>query len=250
MSHTPDITRPPRALVDALALAGAATCGAELKRLGIRDSHICGPVCRTPDRPTIAGPALTLQFLPIREDVYVDEEYGDVEAQLHRHALYHAQPGDVVVVDARGAMNAGVFGEMMLTYFAGRGGLGVVIDGCLRDWPEARKLDLGYWIRGTSPNYHTQTDIFPHGVNVPIGCGGRLVLPGDIIVADADGAVVVPASLAEQLLERATKHAEWEDFSRLRLAQGGDLRKYYPLREDAHEEYEAWRAENPVTRKG
>jgi len=68
-----------------------------------------------------------------------------------------------------------------------------------------------------------------------------LVMPGDIIIADDDGVVVVPVKLAPELLKRAMEHREWEEFSRIKLAEGGDLRKYYPLREDAREEYEAWR---------
>ena len=66
-------------------------------------------------------------------------------------------------------------------------------------------------------------------------------MPGDIIVADDDGAVVVPVAMAEQVIEVGSKHAEWEEFSRLRLSQGGDLRKYYPLRADAEAEYLAWK---------
>ena len=66
-------------------------------------------------------------------------------------------------------------------------------------------------------------------------------MPGDIIVADDDGAVVVPMTMAEQVIEVGSKHAEWEEFSRLRLSQGGDLRKYYPLRVDAEAEYLAWK---------
>jgi regulator of RNase E activity RraA len=117
----------------------------------------------------------------------------------------------------------------------------VVIDGCIRDYPKAKELGLGLWLRGVTPNFHTQTDIYPFAVNVPVACADTLVLPGDIIVADDDGAVVVPATLAPQLLRAAGEHAEWEEFSRLRLAEGGDLRKYYPLSEEARAEYEAWR---------
>ncbi|MBM3958033.1 MAG: ribonuclease activity regulator RraA, partial [Gemmatimonadetes bacterium] len=164
----------------------------------------------------------------------------DPEVQLHRHVLYHTQPGDIVVVDARGNLRSGCFGDMMLTYFKGRGGIGVVVDGCIRDFPKVRDLGLGIWTRGVTPNYHTQTDIFPFAVNVPIACGDTLVMPGDIIIADDDGAVVVPVELAEALLERATHHAEWEDFSRMKLRQGGDLRRYYPLKEEARPEFEEW----------
>ena len=236
---TPDIVRPPAELVAGLAAVGAATASSELSKLGVRNAHLRGPVSFSPGK-TVAGPALTLQFLPKREDLYDVDEYADPERQLHRHVLYHARPGDVVVVDARADMASGVFGEMMLTYFLGRGGAGVVVDGCLRDFGKVRELGLGLWIRGATPNFHTQTDIVPHAVNVPIACGGTVVEPGDIIVADDDGAVVVPVGLAEALLARASEHAEWEEFSRERLAAGGDLRRYYPLSDDARPEYEAW----------
>jgi regulator of RNase E activity RraA len=199
---------------------------------------------------SIVGPALTLQFMPKREDLYPDAEYVDPERQLHRHALYHAQSGDVVVVDARADLTSGVFGEMMLTYFRGRGGLGVVIDGCIRDSAEIKKLGLGLWLRGVTPNFHTQTNIFPFAVNVPVACGGVTVMPGDLIIADDDGAVVVPIGLAPQLARKAAEHVEWEEFSRLKLSEGGDLRKYYPLNEEGRAEYEAWRrAQTPEQRR-
>ncbi|MFH5773379.1 ribonuclease activity regulator RraA [Paracoccus sp. NGMCC 1.201697] len=241
MTHTPDINRPPRALCEALAKVGSATAAGELNQMGLRDTFLRGPVPYTRGR-SIAGPALTLQFMPKREDVYGANEYDDPEAQLHRHALYHTQEGDIIVVDARGDMTSGIFGSMMLSYFAGKGGKGVIIDGCIRDSTQCLDLDLGYWIKGVTPNYHTQTNIIPFAVNVPIACGEALVYPGDIIIADDDGAVVVPAAMAQELLERATHHVEWEEFTRMKLLEGADLRKYYPLRDDARGEYEAWRA--------
>ncbi len=240
MIETPDIVRPSQDLIEGLATIGSATASGELSRLGIRDPHLRGLTTWTPGK-TVVGPALTLQFMPKREDVYKVDEYADPELQLHRHVLYHTQPGDIVVVDARGDMASGVFGEMMLTYFKGRGGQGVIVDGCIRDYPKAKNLGLGLWLRGVTPNFHTQTGIFPFAVNVPVACGGALVLPGDLIVADDDGAVVVPATLAPALLRAASVHAEWEDFARLRLAEGGDLRTYYPLSKEARAEFEAWR---------
>ncbi len=240
MIETPDIVRPQRDVIEGLAQIGSATASGELSRLGIRDPHLRGITSWTPGK-VVVGPALTLQFMPKREDIYRVDEYADPEKQLHRHVLYHTQPGDIVVVDARGHMGSGVFGEMMLTYFMGRGGIGVVVDGCIRDYPKAKDLGLGLWLRGTTPNFHTQTDIAPFAVNVPIACADTLVMPGDLIVADDDGAVVVPAALAPELLRKAGEHVEWEEFSRMRLSQGGDLRKYYPLSEEARAEYEAWR---------
>ena len=240
MIQTPDIERPSKELIDGLARIGSATASGELSRLGIRDPQIRGPRTWTPGK-SVVGPALTLQFMPKREDQYRVDEYADPEKQLHRHVLYHTQPGDIVVVDARGDLGSGVFGEMMLTYFKGRGGVGVIIDGCIRDYPKAKDLDLGLWLQGVTPNFHTQTNIFPYAVNVPIACANTLVMPGDIIIADDDGVVVVPITLASELLAKASEHADWEEFSRMRLAQGGDLRKYYPLSEEARPEYEAWR---------
>jgi len=243
-THTPDIIRPPRALCEGLAKVGSATASSELYKLGITDPFIKGPTPFTRGRPAIAGPALTLQFMPKREDLYGEDEYTDREKQLHRHALYHTQPGDICVVDARGDTASGIFGEMMLTYFAGKGGLGMVIDGCIRDASKAFALDLGFWIRGTTPNFHTQTTLMPYAVNVPIACGGAFVQPGDIIIADDDGAVVVPIQLAEEVLRHGSHHAEWEDFSREQLAKGGDLRRYYPLAPEAEAEYEQWKREH------
>ena len=246
--QTQDIVRPPPEWSEALAAIGAATITGTLYRMGIRNTHIAGPVAWTQGR-AIAGPALTLQFLPIREDLYDDDEYGNPELQMHRHALYHTQPGDIVVVDSRASMNSGVFGEMMMTYFAGKGGLGMVIDGCIRDYPNSRDLDLGMWIRGVTPQFHTQTGLMPSGVNIPIACGGVTVLPGDLIVADDDGAVMVPASMAEAVIAKASVHHEWEVFSRERLAAGGELTRYYPLSEAARPEYEQWRKQKSGVRK-
>ena len=76
------------------------------------------------------------------------------------------------------------------------------------------------WLRGVTPNFHTQTDIFPHAVNVPIACAGVFVVPGDVMVADDDGAVVVPIALAAEIAELSSAKAEWEVFSRMKLEEG------------------------------
>src|ERR671931_216959 len=219
MTHTPGISRPPRDMIAALEDIGAATIAGTLGHMGISHPHIVGPVSWNKGK-SIVGPALTLQFMPKREDLYGEGEYSDPEKQLHRHVLYHVQEGDVVVVDARGDMTAGVFGDMMSTYFKGRGGAGIVIDGCMRDRPNVEKLDLALWLRGWTPNYHVQTSIYPNAVNVPIACGGVTVIPGDIIVADDDGVVVVPVLMAPKVIEEAQKHYEWEVFSRIKLTEG------------------------------
>jgi regulator of RNase E activity RraA len=245
MTQVQDITRPPADLVEGIKKVGAATASATLAHMGVRNCHITGPVTFNKGK-AIAGPALTLQFMPKREDLYGEGEYADVEKQLHRHVLYHVQKGDVVVVDARGDLTSGIFGDMMMTYFRGRGGAGMVIDGCVRDFVNVQKLDVPLWLRGVTPNFHTQTGLMPFAVNTPIACGGVTVIPGDIIVADDDGAVCVPVALAAQVIEQANMHHEWEDFSRIKLMQGEPLQRYYPLHADARAEYEEWRKANPA----
>ncbi|WP_180900536.1 ribonuclease activity regulator RraA [Martelella soudanensis] len=235
-----DIKRPSRETCDALAAIGTATASSELNRMGLRNCHIRGPKALVSGK-SVAGPALTLQFMPKREDLFAGGEYDNPDLQLHRNVMYPAKAGDMIVVDARGDMSSGIFGEMMLTFFKGRGGQGVVIDGCIRDSGPAKKLGLGIWVNGVTPNYHAQTDIVPYAVNVPVACGGAFVMPGDIIIADDDGAVVVPIALAEKLIEAGSGHAEWEEFSRLRLSEGADLQRYYPLSDEVWDEYVAWR---------
>ena len=100
------------------------------------------------------------------------------------------------------------------------------------------------WLRGWTPNYHVQTSIYPNAVNVPIACGGVTVIPGDIIVADDDGVVVVPVAMAAKVIEESQKHHDWEEFSRVKLMEGAPLQRYYPLHDDARGEYEEWRKAN------
>lgn len=237
------IARPQVDLVEGLKAIGTAKLSSVIARMGYGSIFIDGPRPLHAQGVVAAGPAVTLQFMPKRRDVLGTDEYTNVEAQLHRHVLYEAVAGDFVVVDALGRMDAGVFGEMMLAYFKGKGGAGMVIDGCIRDFPHARHLGVPLWVRGLTPNFHTQVDIMPFAVNVPIACGGVLVLPGDIIVADDDGAVAVPAAAAAELLQKGSAWQEWDEFTRERLLAGGELRRYYPLSDEARPEYEAWKAE-------
>lgn len=245
MTIVTDIKRPPKDLIEQLKNIGTATVAGSLGHMGFRNPHMVGPVSQYPGK-SIVGPALTLQFLPQRPDLFNEGEYADPETQLHRHVLYQVEEGDVVVVDARGDMTSGVFGDMMSTYFKGRGGAGIVIDGVMRDKPNVNKLDLALWLRGWTPNYHVQTGIYPNAVNVPIACGGVTVIPGDIIMADDDGVLVLPVAMAAKVIEDSKKHAEWEVFSREKLMAGAPLQRYYPLHPDAEDEYQEWRKSQPM----
>ena len=247
MAEIPQFERIEAATLESLRAIGAATIAGALAKEGIRNPHLVGLNPYNPGA-TACGQAVTLQFMPKREDLHWGDEYAASPGrELHRIAIMACQPGDIIAVDARGSLSSGVFGEMMLTSFKAQGGEGVVIDGCVRDFPEVKQLGLGLWLRGVTPNFHTQTDIFPHAVNVPIACAGCFIAPGDVIVADDDGAVVVPVALAAEIAEIGGAKAEWEVFSRLKLEEGGRLDKYYPLNDEARREYEAWlREQSPA----
>jgi regulator of RNase E activity RraA len=209
--------------------------------MGIRYTFIEGPVARMRGAKVV-GPAVTLQFMPQREDIA--SGLGQEHAE-QRSALWHVfdtiKPGDVLAIQAYGDPYTGCLGEMLTSYFKGLGGAGIVVDGMIRDWARVKDMGVPLWTRGATPNYASQAGLFPWAYNVPIACSRVLVLPGDLIIADDDGAVLVPARVAPLLLRETLAHEDWETFSRMRLAQGGSLWKYYPLSEEGQREYEVWR---------
>lgn len=239
----PPILRPSSAIIQHLQKVSSATASAILHKLGVRQTFIQGPISCQPGAKVV-GPILTLQFMPQREDVAsgVAQEYAEKQSALW--AIFESvEPGDIIAVQAYGDPYTGCFGEMLLTYFQGKQGAGVVIDGYFRDWPHVKNLQVPIWARGTTPNYASQSHLFPWAYNVPIACSQVLVLPGDIMIADDDGAVVVPTQLAELVVKETLAHEDWEAFSRTRLAEGLPLRTYYPLNEEGRREYEAWRTD-------
>jgi regulator of RNase E activity RraA len=237
----PDFSRPDAQTIDQLRNASSATTSAALHQMGIRQTYIQGPLPMQKDKK-IVGPVVTLQFMPQREDVAsgISQEHAERASALWA-VLDAVQPGDVLAIQAYGDPYTGCLGEMLTTYFKGRGGVGILVDGYIRDWPKVRSLDVPLWTRGATPNYASQSSLFPWAYNVPIACSRVLVLPGDILIADDDGAVIVPAQLAPVLVERTLEHEDWEAFSRGRLAEGGSIWKYYPLSEEGQREYEAWK---------
>lgn len=218
-----------------------ATACAKLNGLGITRTSVQGP---TPleSGHRITGSAVTLQFMPQREDVAsgLSQEYVERRTALWA-VLETIQEGDVLVVQAYGSAFTGCFGDMLVRYFKRRGGAGIVVDGRIRDAQRVRELGVPIWCTGTTPHYASQTELFPWAYDVPIAAGGVLCLPGDVVVADDDGAVIVPSGKALELVQDAEDHENWEEFSRMRLEQGARLSEYYPLSPDSRAEYEAWR---------
>jgi len=230
-----------KALIDQLEGVSSATASAMLSRMGIKQTFIEGPTSTRPGEK-IVGNVITLQFMPQREDVAdgAAQEYSEKFSALWA-VFDHVQAGDVLAIQAFGDPYTGCLGEMLITYFQAQGGVGIVVDGYVRDAPKLKNIDLPLWVRGFTPNYASQTGLFPWGYNVPIACSRVLVLPGDIMIADDDGAVVIPRQIAPQLVDETLAHEDWESFSRAKIKAGGTLKKYYPLDDEARVEYEQWR---------
>jgi regulator of RNase E activity RraA len=233
------------ALIEAFGEVSAATACAKLHQMGMTRTFIQGPRPNKPGRHVV-GRAVTLQFMPMREDIYSDagvtQEYIERATALWA-VLDFIQPGDFLVVEARGSLRSGVVGEMLAHHLHNRGGVGLVADGGIRDAARLNEIELPIWSLGPTPHYASQGELLPWGYHVPVAVGGVLALPGDLVVADDDGAVIVPIGKAQQVLESSAKHEAWEVFSRLRLSQGGALRRYYPLDDVALAEYQSWVAD-------
>jgi len=236
-----DFTRCDQALIEQLRGVSSATASAMMHRMGIRQTFIEGPKSVMPGTK-IVGSILTLQFMPQREDVAsgIAQEYSEKYSALWA-VLEKVMPGDVLAIQAFGDPYTGCLGEMLITYFKARGGVGIIADGYIRDSPRVQKIGTPLWVRGFTPNYASQSSLFPWAYNVPIACSRVLVLPGDIMIADDDGAVVVPRQIVSEIVRLTLDHEDWEAFSRMRMQEGGTLNKYYPLNEEGRQEYEAWR---------
>jgi regulator of RNase E activity RraA len=235
------VTRAGPELVAQVGRISAATACAKLHAAGIRRTFIGGPQPLTPGLKAV-GSAVTLQFMPQREDVASGLGQEHVERSTALWAvLEEIQAGDLLVVQAYGSPFTGCFGDMLVRYFKRKGGAGIVVDGRVRDAPRVKALGVPIWCTGTTPHYASQSELFPWAYNVPVACGGALVLPGDVVVADDDGAVVVPRRTAPQVVAAAAEHEQWEAFSRQRIDSGGRLADYYPLTADSRAEYERWR---------
>jgi regulator of RNase E activity RraA len=228
-------------LVDAFQDVSTATISTMLRsHFQLLRHAMVGPVALTPGLKAV-GTAVTLRFLPRREDVIAG--FGEEQTEK-RSALWASimaiGEGDILVVDARGNLQTGCLGEMLMTGVKARGGRGVVVDGCLRDLPEAKQLGLPLFARGGTPCNASFFELYPWDFNQPIGCGNVLVFPGDIVVADDDGVVIVPIKIAPDLLALCQTKEDREIFERQRIRETGDVAKYHPMNEEARAEYAQW----------
>jgi 5-oxopent-3-ene-1,2,5-tricarboxylate decarboxylase/2-hydroxyhepta-2,4-diene-1,7-dioate isomerase len=225
------------AALEKLRSVSTATLTSQLQKRGFRNTFLAG---LTPLRPDLrlVGYAFTLRYVPAREDL-ADELYDNTK-NIQRIAVESVGPEDVLVIDARGEVGAATLGNILAMRLKARGAAGLVTDGALRDTPGYRKLDFPSYVKAA----HAATSFLIHHpveINVPIGCAGVLVMPGDVMVGDGEGVVAMPAAVAEEVAHAAYEQERLEEFIQQKVAAGASILGVYPPNEQTRAEYEAWR---------
>jgi regulator of RNase E activity RraA len=225
-------------LLEVAKRVSTATLSSQLQKHGFVHAFMLGV---RPLRPELrlAGQAFTLRYIPVREDLERPGEF-DNRTNKQRIAVESVGPGDVLVIDARGDVRAGALGNILATRIAERGAAGIVTDGAFRDTPSIQAIDLPTYAGGASPELSTSIH-HPADINVPIGCGGVAVLPGDVIVGDGEAVMVVPLAAAEAVIRAAHEQEQREDFILTKIRGGSSIHGVYPPDEATLREFEAWR---------
>lgn len=228
------------AIRDKLARVSTATLSTALFRRGLRNQFIQDVRPLNPNLPNMVGPAYTLRYIPAREDLNPLTVFQD-KAHPQRVAVDQCPDGAVMVIDSRKDARAASAGSILLTRLMRRGAAGVVTDGGFRDSPEIAAMPLpAYHHRPSAPTnltLHQAIDI-----NVPIGCGDVAVFPGDIVVGDAEGVIVIPAHLAADVADEAADMTQYEDFVTREVDKGRSIIGLYPLTDaQARADFEHWK---------
>jgi 5-oxopent-3-ene-1,2,5-tricarboxylate decarboxylase/2-hydroxyhepta-2,4-diene-1,7-dioate isomerase len=217
-----------------------STLAGVLAKKGYHGLFLSG-VHRVAGNEPMIGLALTLRLLPARPDCDFAPSQNAVNPQ--RVAVEGVFSGDVLVVDARGSHLSGVLGDVLATRVAVLGGAGILTDGGMRDVAQLGPVGIPIYCALThgaaSPVAHTYAD-----VNLPVSCAGARVNPGDVIVGDADGAVVIPRQIAEDVAQSAFDQEQMESWVLQRIQQGASSVDYYPPDEVRMDEYRAWKAQH------
>ena len=218
-----------------------ATLTTALFKRGLRHQFIQDVRPLNADAGTMVGEAFTLRYIPAREDLNPLTVFKD-RAHPQRKAIEDCPPGAVLVIDSRKDARAASAGSILVARLMKRGVAGVVTDGGFRDSQEIARLAIpAYHQRPASPTnltLHQAIDI-----DVPIGCGDAPVFPGDVIVGDGEGVVVLPVALADELADEATEMTAFEDFVTEKVLEGRSILGLYPATDEGTvREFEAWRA--------
>ena len=228
---------------DKLKTVSTATLCTALFKRGLRNQFIQDVHPLNPKAAPMVGEAFTLRYIPAREDLNPLSVFQD-QAHPQRKAVEECPPGAVFVIDSRKDPRAASAGSILVSRLMKRGVAGVVTDGGFRDSPEIAGLAIpAYHHRPSAPTnltLHQALDI-----NVPIGCGDVAVWPGDVVVGDGEGVVVIPAHLADEIAAEAVEMTAFEDFVTEEVMKGRSILGLYPPTEEQSKiDFAAWRRTN------
>ncbi|GAA0847065.1 ribonuclease activity regulator RraA [Cupriavidus pauculus] len=227
-------------LRDALKTVSTATLCTALFKRGLRNQFIQDVRPLNPAAGTMVGEAFTLRYIPAREDLNPITVFQNPN-HPQRQAIEQCPPGAVLVIDSRKDARAASAGSILVTRLMQRGGAGIVTDGGFRDSPEIAQMPMpAYHQRPSAPTNLTLHQALEF--NVPIGCGDVAVFPGDVIVGDAEGVVVIPREMAQEIAAEAVEMTAFEDFVTEQVRGGRSIIGLYPpTTEEARQDFAAWR---------
>lgn len=233
----PTLSDDTRAKLKKVSTASIATA---LFKRGLRNQFIQGVVPVAPKDEVMVGPAFTLRYIPAREDRNRITVFRDAD-HPQRVAIETCPEGHVLVMDGRKDARAATAGSILVTRLAKRGAAGIVSDAGFRDADGIGALDMpAYFAKPSAPTNLTLHEAID--INVPISCGDVAVFPGDILVGDKDGVMVIPAHLADDLAEECTGMEAYEEFVLEQVNAGETIIGLYPgTRDETQAKYEAWR---------
>lgn len=216
-----------------------ATITMALLKKGLRNVWLRGVRALDPSTPRVVGRAFTMRFVPGREDLATPESLSSSKST--RFAIEEIPPGSMAVVSSCGIADAGVFGDILCARMVRRGAVGLITDGAVRDVEGIRRTGLPVWCSGVSapPSVAQLTFV---DWQQPIGCGGVAIFPDDILIADQDGAVIVPKEMAQDILESSRETEALEEWILEQVNGGRRLPGLYPPNDDAKAEFQSWRS--------
>lgn len=213
------------AVVDILSAVTTATLTTILLKKGLRNVWIRGTKPLQPGQPRLVGRAFTLRFVPAREDLATPESWS---SPISTRAAIEAMPlGCIAVVDAMGVKDAGIFGDILCARMQKRGIKALITDGVVRDVAGVLETGLPVWCNGVAAPPSVAGLTFVDWQR-PIGCGGVAVFPGDVVVVDQDGAVLIPQALLEEVLQLAPEQERLESWIMTQVNKGESLPGLYP----------------------
>jgi regulator of RNase E activity RraA len=222
--------------IDILSAVTTATITTILLKKGLRNVWMRGTRPLRPGETRRVGRAFTLRFVPAREDLATPESWSSPKST--RAAIEDMPAGCIAVVDAMGVTDAGIFGDILCARMAKRGVAALVTDGVMRDLAGVLGTGLPVWCQGAAAPPSVAGLTFVNWQE-PIGCGGVAVFPDDVIVADADGAVVIPSALLEHVLATAPEQERMEGWIMDEVQGGAKLPGLYPMNAETKARYEA-----------